>query len=118
VLWRCFFLKAKGLDNPLALLMASGFEPQIVNKTPTGKIIKSYIGGYLGPDVSMYAGKFLGCCPDAEKPFGEHKAGTYGSADVFKSGEMDLKNRVFDTWDDAIAYTIARGEAQNTAKAA
>lgn len=111
--WRYLLLRDMGLDNVTSLLMSGGFEDEIRDGKPTGKVIKSYIGGYLGADVTAYAGRFLSSDPVKDQPFKLKQPGTYGSADVFKSGDMDLKQRTFDTWDAAIDYTQQRGVEQS-----
>jgi hypothetical protein len=112
VLWRYLHLLDKGLDRRTAVLIASGFEHEIRNGEVTGKIIKSYTGGFLGVDTTAYAGRFLSSNPVVDKPFGEHKVGTYGSSKVFESGKIDMKNLTFADWDAVIAYTQQRGREQ------
>jgi hypothetical protein len=108
VLWRYLHLLEKGLSRPMAVLIASGFEGEIKVGEPTGRIIKSYTGGFLGVDTTAYAGRFLSCSPVEDKPFKDHKVGTYSSSKVFESGKIDMKNLTFDNWDAVIAYTEQR----------
>lgn len=116
--WRYLFLRDMGVDNNTSLLMSGGFEDEIRDDKPTGKVIKSYIGGYLGADVTAYAGRFLSSDPVKDQPFKHKHPGTYSSAEVFKSGDMDLKQRTFETWDAAIDYTQRRGVEQSQKLAA
>jgi len=119
VLWRYLHLLEKGLSRPMAVLIASGFEHEISAGKATGKIIMSYTGGFLGVDTTAYAGKFLSCSPDVDKPFKESAVGTYGSSKVFESGPKDLKKftHKFNDWDEVLAYVNERYDAQ-TMKAA
>lgn len=120
VLWRYLHLLDKGVDRTTAILIAGGFEHEVRSGEVTGRIIKSYTSGFLGVDVTAYAGRFLGCNPIADKPFSQLASSTYGSSAVFLSGKMDLKKMTFDTWDEVIAYTQERGLEQTAeiAKAA
>lgn len=111
VLWRYLHLLDKGLDKRTAFLISGGFEHQIVAGKPTGKIIKSYTCGFLGADVTAYAGRMLTSSPAAEKP-GASKNGTYGSSEVFKSGDMDFKKMTFEDWNEVIEYVQQRGREQ------
>lgn len=115
VLWRYLHLREKGLDNRTAILVASGFEHEIKNGEVTSRIIKSYTGGFLGVDTTAYAGRFLTSSPVEDKPYKLSPVGTYGSAKVFESGKIDMKNLVFPDWDAVITYTQARGREQSEA---
>lgn len=111
VLWRYLHLLEKGLDRRTAMLIAGGYEHQIKDGKPTGKLIKSYTCGFLGVDVTAYAGRFLASDPIVDEPSAKRN-GTYNSSDVFKSGKIDMKNMIFEDWDEVISYTQARGLEQ------
>lgn len=114
VLWRYLHMRDRGLDTRTALLIAGGFEHQVVAGKITGKIIKSYTSGFLGVDVTAYAGRFLSSSPVVDKTIGQHQnPSTYGSAKVFESGKMDLKKMTFDDWNEVIEYVQARGREQS-----
>jgi hypothetical protein len=111
VIWRYMHMLDKGLDKRTASLIAGGFEHEIRNNEPTGKIIKSYTCGYLGADVTAYAGRYLSANPEIDKP--GNFVGTNGSSKVFLSGKIDMKNLRFDTWDHVIEYVQDRGREQS-----
>lgn len=114
VLWRYLHMRDRGLDTRTALLIAGGFEHQVVAGKITGKIIKSYTSGFLGVDVTAYAGRFLSSSPIVDKTIGQGaNPNTYGSAKVFESGKMDLKKMTFDDWNEVIEYVQARGREQS-----
>jgi hypothetical protein len=113
VVWRYLHLLAKGLDKKTAFLIAGGFEHEVRDGVLTGKIIKSYTAGFLGVDVTAYAGRFLTATPVADKPYREFSPGTYGSSEVFKSGKIDMAKLRFDSWDEVIEYTQKRGREQS-----
>lgn len=111
VLWRYLHLKEMGVDTRTALLISGGFEHEVKNGEVTGRIIKSYTAGYLGVDVTAYAGRFLTSSPIEDKPGGGKS--TYGSSKVFESGKMDLKSMTFASWEEVIEYTQRRGCEQS-----
>lgn len=111
-LWRYLHLLDKGLDRRTAMLIATGFAHEIKNGQVTGRIIKNYTGGFLGVDVTAYAGRFLGSNPVVDLPFSQSNVGTYGSSKVFQSGKVDMKNLTFPDWDAVILYTQARAIEQ------
>lgn len=115
VVWRYLHLLEMGVSKNLAFLIAGGFEHEVVGGDTTGKIIKSYTCGFLGVDVTAYAGRIVYANPVKDKPFKESKVGTYGSAKVFECGKMDLKNLRFDNWQDVIVYCQSRADEQNKA---
>ncbi len=112
-LWRYLHLLDKGLDRRTSMLIAGGFAHEIKNGRVTGKIIKNYTGGFLGVDVTAYAGRFLSSNPIIDQPYGKSDVGTYGSSKVFQSGKIDMKNLTFDDWEAVIAYTQARAIEQS-----
>jgi len=115
VMWRYLHLMDRGVDRHTAVLIASGFENEIKNGEVTGRIIKSYTGGFLGVDTTAYAGRFLSATPVKDKPFKDSNVGTYGSSKVFESGKIDMKNLTFADWDAVIEYTQKRGVEQSAA---
>lgn len=112
-LWRYLHLLDKGLDRRTSMLIATGFAHEIKNGQVTGKIIKNYTGGFLGVDVTAYAGRFLSSNPITDQPYGKSAVGTYGSSKIFQSGKIDMKNLTFDDWEAVIAYTQARAVEQS-----
>ncbi len=112
VVWRYLHMLEKGVSKNMALLIAGGFEHEIVAGQLTGKIIKSYTCGFLGVDVTAYAGRMIYACPITDKPFKNSPVGTYGSAKVFESGKIDFKNLRFDNWDEVISYCQRRADEQ------
>jgi hypothetical protein len=114
VLWRYLHMRDRGLDSRTSLLIAGGFEHQVVAGKLSGKIIKSYTSGFLGVDVTAYAGRFLTSNPVVDTTIGEgSNPNTYNSSKVFESGKMDLKKMTFDSWEEVIEYTQARGREQS-----
>jgi hypothetical protein len=112
-LWRYLHLLDKGVDRRTSMLIATGFANEIKAGQVTGRIIKNYTGGFLGVDVTAYAGRFLGSNPVCDKPFGQSSVGTYGSGKVFQSGKVDMKNLTFADWETVITYTQARAIEQS-----
>jgi hypothetical protein len=107
-------MRDRGLDSRTSLLIAGGFEHQVVAGKLSGKIIKSYTSGFLGVDVTAYAGRFLTSNPVVDTTIGEgSNPNTYNSSKVFESGKMDLKKMTFDSWEEVIEYTQARGREQS-----
>lgn len=113
VLWRYLHMLDRGLDKTTASLIAGGFEHEIRNGEATGKIIKSYTCGYLGADVTAYAGRYLAANPEVDKPISATCPSTSGSSKVFLSGKIDMKNLRFDNWDAVIEYCQLRGREQS-----
>ena len=114
VLWRYLHMLDRGLDMNTAFLIAGGFEHEVRAGQITGKIIKSYTSGFLGVDVTAYAGRFLTSTPIVDKTIGDGmNPNTSGSAKVFESGKMDLSKMTFDSWEDVIEYVQQRGRDQS-----
>ena len=114
VLWRYLHMLDRGLDMNTAFLIAGGFEHEVRAGKITGKIIKSYTSGFLGVDVTAYAGRFLTSTPIVDKTIGEGmNPNTYGSSKVFESGKMDLSRMTFDNWEEVIEYVQQRGREQS-----
>jgi hypothetical protein len=116
VVWRYLHMLQRGVPKNLALLIAGGFEHEVKAGKITGKIIKSYTSGFLGVDVTAYAGRVTYADPVLDRGL---TSTTYGSSKCFLSGKLDMANLRFDDWDAVISYCQKRADEQKvTAKAA
>lgn len=109
VVWRYLHMLKKGLSKNMALLIAGGFEHEIKYGKPTGQIIKSYTAGFLGADVTAYAGRLVYADPIIDKGV---VSSTYGSSKCFESGKLDMGTLRFPDWDAVIEYCQRRADDQ------
>lgn len=113
VVWRYLHMLQRGVSKNMALLIAGGFEHAVQGGEITGKLIKSYTAGFLGADVTAYAGRILYADPVLDAGL---TGSTYGSSKCFLSGKMDMANLRFDDWDAVIQYCQSRADEQRKAQ--